>query len=171
MYSKHSVRQVNDRPSRAKLLCSCSFIAILTTGMPAGTDAREIGVTAAVRPQVHGTPPEQEARILNVGVDLFANERIVTGKRGQTHLLFVDGSSLSIGPEAELTLDRFVYDPETKTGDLVVSASKGLMRFVGGRLSKTKPVIFKTPTSTIGIRGGVAMMQFGNGQETPPSSP
>ena len=83
MYSKHSVRQVNDRPSRAKLLCSCSFIAILTTGMPAGTDAREIGVTAAVRPQVHGTPPEQEARILNVGVDLFANERIVTGSAGR----------------------------------------------------------------------------------------
>ena len=157
--------------SRFGLLCGCSMIALVAAGLPAlPAQAREVGVTAAVRPDVLGMPPGLEDRILAVGVDLFADEVIRTSKRGQTHLLFIDGSSLSVGPNAELKLDRFVYDPETKTGDLVITASKGLMRFVGGRLSKKKPVLIKTPTAVIGIRGGVAMMQVGDGQTTPPTS-
>lgn len=128
----------------------------------------EIGVTAAVRPNVHGTPPDQETRILAIGTDLYAQENVVTSKQGQTHLLFVDGSTLSMGPGAELTLDRFVYDPKRKTGEIVVSASKGLLRFVGGRISKTRPVLIKTPTSVIGIRGGIALIQIGDA-DTPAS--
>ena len=137
-----------------------AWLLVLTAALPLPVAAKtiDIGVAAAVRPQATGTPPEQDSRILNVGIDLFANERIETGPSGQTHLLFRDGSSISIGPRATLVLDSFVYDPETKTGELVVSASKGLFRFVGGRISKTKPVLFKTPEAVIGIRGGVAMM-------------
>lgn len=156
---------------KTTLLCSCSAIALATAlSFTPAVAAREIGVTSAVRPDVRGTPPERQTRILSVGVDLFANEVIQTSSRGQTHLLFVDGSALTVGPGAELKLDRFVYDPDTKTGELVITASKGLMRFVGGRLSKKNPVIFKTPTAVIGIRGGIAMMQIGDGETTPPSS-
>lgn len=125
----------------------------------------DIGVAAAVRPQATGTPPEQEARILHVGIDLFANERIETGKAGQTHLLFRDGSALSVGPNASLKLDEFVYSPETKSGTLALSVTKGVFRFVGGRLSKNQPVLFKTPTAVIGIRGGVAMMNVNAPQD------
>lgn len=125
----------------------------------------DIGVAAAVRPQATGTPPEQDTRILHVGIDLFADERIETGKAGQTHLLFRDGSALSIGPGASLVLDEFVYSPETKTGKLAVSVTKGVFRFVGGRLSKNQPVLFRTPTAVIGVRGGVAMMDVNSPQD------
>jgi hypothetical protein len=37
-------------------------------------DLPKIGVPAAVRPAAHGTPPGAEARILQVGLDLQANE-------------------------------------------------------------------------------------------------
>lgn len=150
------------------LVCALTVMAVL----PAPASAsRDIGVTAAVRPDVLGTPPEQESRILHVGTDLSENERVETSAIGQTHLLFRDGSSLSIGPRASVVLDKFVYDPETKTGELVVSASKGVLRFVGGRISKTRPVLIKTPTAVIGVRGGVAMMSIADPQQNPGQPP
>ena len=145
----------------ASSLCCC-LIFPLSTNVAQAAPAIEIGVTAAVRPNVHGTPPDQETRILTVGTDLYADESVITSKQGQTHLLFVDGSTLSMGPGSEVTLDHFVYDPDRKAGELVVSASKGLLRFVGGRISKTRPVLIKTPSSVIGIRGGIALIQVGD---------
>ena len=130
----------------------------------------DIGVTSAVRPNATGTPPELQTRVLQVGLDLFSNERIDTGPNGQAHLLFRDGSALTVGPNSSLALDTFVYDPQAKSGELIVSASKGLFRFVGGRISKTKPVVFNTPTAIIGIRGGVALMEV-NAAGTQGSAP
>ena len=52
----------------------------------------------------------------------------------------------------------FLISPKTKAGTLVLSATKGLFRVVGGRISKIKPVILKTSSATIGIRGGIAII-------------
>jgi hypothetical protein len=62
---------------------------------------------------------------------------------------------LTVSPNAELTIDRFVYDPETELGEISVSAAAGAMRFIGGALSKKNPAVITTSISTIGIRGGV----------------
>ncbi len=120
-----------------------------------------IGVTSAVLPQATGTPPDGEPRVLNVGTDVVVDERIVTGKVGKTHLLFLDGSALTVGPGSDLVLDEFVYDADAKSGKIAMTASKGLLRFVGGRISKTTPVLIKTPSATIGIRGGIAIVEVG----------
>ena len=118
----------------------------------------EIGVAAAVNPQATGTPPAQQTRLLNVGINVFTNERIVTTEAGQTQMLFRDQSALTIGPNSDVVLDEFVYDPTEKTGKIVLRATKGLFRLVGGRISKQTPVQLKTPTATIGIRGGIAVV-------------
>lgn len=143
----------------AGLMLSLGYI--LDCVAPAMAAKPEIGVAAAVRPAATGTPPGLEERILHVGLDVVANERIETKRSGQTHLLFRDGSTLTIGPNSSLILDTFVFDAQTRTGELIVSASKGLFRFVGGRISKTRPVLIKTPSSVIGIRGGVALVRIG----------
>ena len=152
-----------------------SFIAAiisvcLTLLSPGAIAAVDIGVASAVRPDARGTPPDQASRLLHVGVDLFANELIETGRSGQTHILFRDGSALSVGPNSSLQLDTFVYDPKAKEGELVVAATKGVFRFVGGRISKKTPVLFKSPTAVIGIRGGVAMIELAGAGAPVPAS-
>ena len=72
--------------------------------------------------------------------------------------LFLDGSSLTVGPNAQLTIDKFVFDPNTKTGELAINASKGVLRLVGGKISKTGPIIITTPANTVGIRGGITIL-------------
>jgi hypothetical protein len=122
-----------------------------------------IGVAAAVQPNASGQPPQQPIRQLVIGANVIHNERIRTSPGGRTQMVFVDGSALTIGPNADLVLDEFVYDPDTKTGKMAVTVAKGVFRLVGGKISKKNPIQFRTPTALIGIRGGIAVLEVGEG--------
>lgn len=139
----------------------CRGLAILTALAltASAASAETIGITSAVNLNAVGTPPQQATRVLQVGLDVFAEEKVDTGKVGQTHLIFDDGSALTIGPSSTVILDEFVYDPNAQVGKIAASVGKGLMRFVGGKISKKTPVLFKTPNSLIGIRGGIALVE------------
>ena len=110
-----------------------------------------VGVASVTVGQPRGTPPAQTERVLRVGVDIFANERIATGAADRAHLVFLDGSAVTVGPNSDLVIDRFVYDPATRTGDLAMSATRGAFRFVGGAVSKKSEVTVRTPGATLGI--------------------
>ena len=115
----------------------------------------KVGVKSAVNPQAVGTPPGGASRPLVIGQDVVFNERIATQEAGQTQLLFVDESALSIGPNSDMTIDQFVYDPKSGSGKLAMSATKGVLRFVGGKLSKQdNAVSLRTNSATLAIRGG-----------------
>lgn len=131
-------------------------LGLISTSVQGATE--RVGVAAAVNPATKGTPPGRADRVIIVGSDMLQNERIDTSDEGRTQLLFLDGTALTIGPNSSVVLDEFVYDPITKTGKLAFSATKGLFRFVGGKISKTTPVTFKTPTAIIGIRGGIGII-------------
>ena len=132
-------------------------IAALLIWTP-GAEAREAGVAAAVNTDALSRPPAQNERILVVGQNVVFEEVIKTGENGQAQLLMLDQSAVTVAPNSELTIDKFVYDPDKKTGEMALNLSRGLMRFVGGRLSKTGSVSVRTPVATIGIRGGVALI-------------
>lgn len=129
-----------------------AFCVLLFVASPLA--AREIGSAAAVQPRVIG----EGERVIEVNSAVHSNERIVTGTEGRAQLLFADGSALSIGPNSDVVLDSFVYDPEKTTGKIALSVTKGVFRFVGGKLSKENPVTISTNTATMGIRGGIAFL-------------
>jgi hypothetical protein len=140
------------------------FAAIVAAGaLKLGTSwAAEVGVTAAVNPRALGTPPGEPTRNLIVGSDVFFNERIVTEGEGQTQILFLDQSSMTIGPGSDILLDAFVYDPDTSTGEMAVSVTTGVLRYIGGKIAKDEDVVFKTRHATIGIRGSSLVLQSGD---------
>lgn len=117
-----------------------------------------VGVTSATDGDPLGRPPTGGERVLRIGIDVQANEVITTQANDRAHLMFLDGTSLTVGPNAQLTIDRFVYDPDRKVGDLTISAGKGVLRLVGGKISKNTPVVINTPASAIGIRGGITIL-------------
>lgn|GEM_PF-636585 len=144
----------------ALLLGATAFSLVGATGA-----AAKVGVTSATDGDPLGKPPTEAERVLRVGIDVQANELITTKADDRAHLMFLDGTALTIGPDAQLVIDKFVYDPNTKTGDLAITATKGVFRLVGGKISKTSPITITTPSSTIGIRGGVGMFDV-NAKET-----
>lgn len=132
-----------------------SFIMLaiaLLFGAPDAHAAR-IGVASVVKNEVSGTTGGR-TMVINVGTGVFQNEIIATGANSSTQLLFRDESTLTIGANSRLTLDRFVYDPRRKTGDVVVNVLHGTFRFVSGSAQPGGYTI-KTPVATLGLRGTI----------------
>ena len=123
-----------------------------------------VGVTSQTDGEPLGKPPTDAERILRVGVDIQVDELITTRQDDRAHIVFVDGTSLTVGPNAKLKIDRFVYDPNAKTGELAISMASGVLRVVGGRISKTAAIKVNTPSAVIGIRGGIAILDVGSQQ-------
>jgi len=117
----------------------------------------EVGKASVVQGEPKGKPPNETERVLRIGNDLQANERVTTLKQDRAHVVFLDNTSLTIGPNSEVVLDRFVFDPNRGVGEIGLSTVKGSMRVVGGLISKTSTITVKSPTSTMGIRGGIAV--------------
>ncbi len=156
----------------SRKLISSVLIAALCIGAPAaaamaaGTDAANpVGVAGAVNPRTDSTPPGGQTRTVMVGAQMLMNERVTTGPQGSTQLVFVDHSTLTIGPDSDVTIDRFVFNPADGTGKMAVSLGKGVMRLVGGEISHKDGAEIKTPSATVGIRGGIVMIRAG-GPET-----
>lgn len=120
------------------------------------------GVVSGVQPGVKSTTSE---RVIYVGSDAYRGEKFVTDANGSLHILFMDQSSMTLGPNSELTIDEFVYDPNAKKGKIGVSLASGLLRVVGGQISKSNATTVKTASGTIGIRGGISTVEQ-NGNNT-----
>ena len=134
-------------------------VAAVFPVMPYAAAQDKVGVNSAVNPQAQGTPPSAPTRRLELGQEVVHDERIVTATEGQTQILFLDASAMTVGPNSDLTIDNFVYNPNADTGQLSMSMTKGVMRFVGGKVSKLEGgVSMRTPSASIGIRGGVFLL-------------
>src|SRR5271170_7440859 len=138
-------------------------------GQPAAE--REAGVTTASNPSVEGVPPLSGRHALLVGVTVFERERVISAADGQAQLLFRDGSSFTVGPNADLVLDDFTYDAQAAEGQagkgrIALTLGKGVFRFVGGVLSKEGAVSLTTPTAVLGVRGGIALVEVADGGAT-----
>lgn len=150
-------KSVRGRVVRAALL-GATTLGLLAAPFATREATAKVGVTSATDGDPLGKPPQEAERVLRIGVDVQANELITTSANDRAHLLFLDGSSLTIGPNAQLTVDKFVFDPNTRTGELAINASKGVLRLVGGKISKNGPIIITTPANTVGIRGGITIL-------------
>src|SRR5260370_1420827 len=151
-------------PALASLPLRVALVAglLLVAGASGSLAQERVGVNSAVNPEATGAPPGAPPRRLLIGQDVIFNEHITTGASGQTQLLFLDESSMSIGPNSDLTIDQFVYDPKSGTGKLAMSATRGLLRYVGGKLSKQdNAVTLRTGTATLAVRGGAFIAQIG----------
>ena len=132
--------------------------AMIALALPAM--AQQIGVVASLQPAIDGIPPGQDARALAVGVDVVANERLVSSPSGRGQLLFRDQTTLTMAPDSELVLDKFVYDPAQANGEIALTLGKGALRFIGGQITKQNDGIIRTPNATIGVRGGILLVDL-----------
>jgi hypothetical protein len=148
-------------PMNPHIIVTLAVVLASTALSTVPTIAQDVGMTAAVNPLSQGTPPGRETRVLRIGAWVVHNERIQTTASGTVQLLFIDKTTLDVGPNSTLVIDSFVYNPAAGTGQMVTSLTKGALRFVGGELSHQGAATVNTPAVTIGIRGGIATIAHG----------
>jgi hypothetical protein len=135
-------------------LCCLFTTSMLVAGgvlLAKTAEAGKVGVAAAVKPDAFS-----EGKEVKIGESVFYNQRINTDSEGLVQVLLVDGSTFTVGPGSDLVIDKFVYDPNKGQGEVVATFGKGVMRFVGGKLSKNEGgVTVNTPSGALAIRGGM----------------
>ena len=87
-----------------------ALVLALVPSPPALAEAR-VGVAAAVTPEATSVPPGAPPRTLKIGKSILYNERIDTSGTGVVQVLLLDGSTFTVGPNSNLVIDKFVYDP------------------------------------------------------------
>ena len=138
------------RPRIRDLAMAGAAVLAVVAGASAAY-AQKVGVTSAVNPASHAG-----GKTLAVGAAVIHNERITTDAEGSVQLLFLDRTTMVIGPNSDLVIDDFVYNPAQGTGHMAVTLSRGLMRFVGGQVAHQGGATVRMPTALAGVRGGTA---------------
>jgi hypothetical protein len=126
--------------------------------MPVASLALErIGVVAAAQGKVELTTPGQIGRIAQSGQVIYMGDEVTTDEKGQLQILLLDETVFKIGPNSSIIIDKFVYDPKTIAGEIKASITKGVFRYVSGKIAAKNPdsVKVKLPTATIGFRGTI----------------
>lgn len=141
----------------ASRFLSALVVAAIAADAHAAT-APQIGTAAVTKNSVTGAL-EGAQRNLKRGDGVFQNENIRTGKDSGAQLLFRDETALTIGPESLVRLDKLIYDPDKKTGEMTIRAVTGAFRFVTGSGPKTGYKI-ETPVGTIGVRGTIVQFNI-----------
>lgn len=133
--------------------------AVLLAAAPAfGQGADRIGTTAAAQNEVQGSLGAVQ-RSLKVGDAISQNEQIRTGANSTAQLLFRDETTLSMGADSVLVLDKAVYDPQKGGAEIAVRAVSGAFRFVSGA-SPSSNYRIMTPSGTIGVRGTIVDIEI-----------
>ncbi len=141
-------------------------IAVAAAGMVM-VDARparaKIGDKAGVAGAVRGTVNQASysstkptiGRKVASGDPIYLGDRIKTGSKSGLQIMLLDQTTFTIGPDAEMAIDKFVYDPKSRSGNMSARILKGTFRFVSGTIERNNPagVVIKTPVATIGVRG------------------
>ena len=122
--------------------------------------AESVGRAASVVPSADFTRGTI-VRTLTIDEALEQDDRIRTSQGGSIQVRFLDDTLLTIGPNSEILLDKFVFDG-SKAKSLSIEVVRGAMRFVSGTSDHSAYEI-KTPVATIGVRGTVVDTGFVNG--------
>ncbi len=90
--------------------------------------------------------PKQEVRI---------NDRFRTSRKSRLKILFKDKSLFAMGPKTEITMEKFLFQPDTKLRQSVVNIAHGLSMYIINKESTNPDSKFeiRTPTAILAARG------------------
>ncbi|KZB73352.1 MULTISPECIES: FecR domain-containing protein [Thalassospira] len=149
----------------ATLLCAPLVTATMLsapTPAKAELEAEMAGVSAAVTGEITLSKVTGEVGILvESGMPVYLGDRIITSANAGMQVLLLDETVFTIGPNSDVAIDEFVYDPATGDGRIVADMAKGVMRFVTGKIPLNNPssMDVNLPVGSIGIRGTIGLIR------------
>jgi hypothetical protein len=90
-----------------------------------------------------------------VGTRVHMSDRLRTGPNARLQVTFHDNSSLTLGENANVVIDRFAFNPDKSSATVVLNASQGALRFAGGKIEQMhkKNIVVNTPNAALAVRG------------------
>ncbi len=90
-----------------------------------------------------------------IGTQVHMKDELRTGANARLQVTFRDNTVLTLGENARLIVDRYVYEPQRGIGEATLRAAAGAFLFATGRMKslKDKHILVSTPLAEIGVRG------------------
>jgi hypothetical protein len=113
-------------------------------------EAAPIGKVTKVQKQA-----QVGSRAATVGTPVNLNDRLRTGPGARLQITFVDGTLFTLGENASVVIDRYVFNPAASRGEMAVSSATGALRFTTGKIHdmRNKDVTVSTPYAALAVRG------------------
>jgi len=90
-----------------------------------------------------------------VGEVVLEADALRTGADGRLGVTLKDETRISLAPNSEIRVDRFLYAPSEGRLAFTMRILRGLAAYVSGRIARLAPdaVRLETPTAIVGVRG------------------
>lgn len=90
-----------------------------------------------------------------VGMPVHLGQTVRTAADASIGFVLRDDTTLTLGPNSQLVIDRFLFAPADESLGLTARLYSGTMQFISGTIARLKPesVEIVTPQATIGVRG------------------
>jgi hypothetical protein len=129
-------------------------LALLAFCSVASAEPLAIGKAKIVNGKVavlRGTAKTQ----IKVGDTINEHDVFETAGDGSLVVTFTDNTSFSIGPNSNVAIDTYFFDPKNLKGNMLAKLKKGTMMVRSGELTRQQPgsVQIKTPRTVLGVRG------------------
>lgn len=102
-----------------------------------------------------GNITNQNGEVLKAGDKIYFGDIIKAEDQSKSQILLLDQTVITIGAKTSVTLDEFVYDPNSQEGKITTNIIEGSVKVLSGKISEKNPdnLIVKTPAGSIGTRG------------------
>ncbi|HEX8375235.1 MAG TPA: FecR family protein [Geminicoccaceae bacterium] len=96
-----------------------------------------------------------QSRDMGLNGPVYFKDMIRTGAASRLESKLADGTVLTLGEHARITVDEFVYRPDRPGGRLGLTVARGAFLFVGGKIEGPTGgnVAIRTAVGTLGVRG------------------
>ena len=113
-----------------------------------------VGTVNKVQAHVDATQAGH-TRALVVNSDVYFRDRCHSREGARLQATLKDGTQLTLGENATVVVDEFIYDPFRSRGELLLRVVKGAFLYVGGRIERETgaKVQIHTPIAVLGVRG------------------
>lgn len=89
------------------------------------------------------------------GMHLMNGDRLILAHNSYTGIIFTDGTIMTFGPETDIRIDKYMFEPEKREYAFSMYMQKGAAVYSSGKMGKLSPesVEINTPKATLGVRG------------------
>ena len=90
-----------------------------------------------------------------VGSPVHTNDTVSTGAKARLQVTFRDQTNLTLGENASVVIDHYVFDPDAGIGEATLNTTKGAFRLATGRLNEMtkKKINVTSPFAAMAVRG------------------
>ena len=88
-------------------------------------------------------------------------DTLMTGTDGRVGITFIDNSRFSLGPNSQIALEKFTFNPTTQEGEFLTRIERGTLAVISGHIAHSAQDAMKVQTRTtiLGVRGTHFLVQ------------